>query len=341
MTSLRSLRLPRVALQVDAATIRQVHAATLARCSELGVVGSARMTRERFEQGAFALLTLLTYPDANRDSLVTCNDFMTYLFFVDDQAEEDIELGQAPERLARYFRHHLTILRGEGRATPDDPAGRLLASLRERLVVRMSNAWLERFARDVEAYLLRGTLVGARHWTAHTVPSVDAYGEQRLWDSAMLCTQDLLEAAGAGELDARLATCPTLHTLRRLCARVVAFTNDLVSYGKEVREHASPNNLVHVLMHHEHRPLADAIARVVAVIEGDAARFEQCAADAPESLRARPEFARYLRGQRAWMYGNLVWSLASGRYSHDQALFPELLPPRCAAPSALSKHVTA
>jgi hypothetical protein len=342
MTSLRTLRLPRIELPVDTATVREVHRSTLARCRELGLIGPGRMSQNSFDRGAFALLSALTYPHAQRDALVLCNDFMTYLFFVDDQAEEDVGLGQRPELLGSYFRRHVSVLRGDASPAADDPAGKLLASVRERLASRASTAWLARFADGVEAYLLRGTLAGACHWTEQTVPSVAEYTEQRIWDSAVLCAQDLLEVSGGGELDARFASSAELAALRRLCARVVAFTNDLVSYGKEVREHASPNNLVHVIMHHERRSLDDAVARVMRVVERDVEQFERCVATAPAQMSAHAPFVRYVHGQRAWMRGNLMWSLATGRYSHACALFPELLPrPSVALAAPAAPHARA
>jgi 5-epi-alpha-selinene synthase len=193
------------------------------------------------------------------------------------------------------------------------------------LASRASQRWLRRFADDVQTYLLRGTLVGARHWTAGIVPGLEEYAAQRRWDSAVLCTQDLIEIAGAGELPSRMLRRPEWIQLRDLCTTVVAFTNDLVSYPKEVLRHDSPNNLVHVIATHEKLCLEDAIERVIAIINDDVAVFERVATGlASHGARIDARSNHYLAGQRAWMLGNLRWSLETGRYCDPESPFIEL-----------------
>jgi 5-epi-alpha-selinene synthase len=289
------------------------------------MIRSDRMSSHKFRAGRFELLTSLVYPDADLDQLTICNDFITYLFYVDDQAEEDEAYGKRPELLQQYFQGHIAALRDGARVPDDDAAGLLLLDIRARLVSRASHSWLKRFADDVQAYLLRGTLVGARHWTAGTVPSIEEYAAQRRWDSAVLCTQDLIEVAGAGELPSRMHQRSEWIQLRGLCTNVVAFTNDLVSYPKEVLRNGSPNNLVHVIATHEKLCLIDAIERVIDIINDDVATFERVATNlASNRARTDARLNRYLAGQRAWMFGNLRWSLETGRYADPESPFIEL-----------------
>jgi 5-epi-alpha-selinene synthase len=289
------------------------------------MIRSDRMTLQKYRAGRFQLLTSLAYPDADLDQLTLCNDFITYLFYVDDQTEEDEAFGKQPELVRRCFEAHIAALREGAPVHDDDAAGRLLLNIRERLVSRGSRRWLRRFADDVHAYLLSGTLAAARHWTAGTVPSHEQYAVQRRHDSAVQCTQDLLELAGAGELPERILRLPEWLELRRLCTSVVAFTNDLVSYPKEVRRYHSPNNLVHVIATHEHRSLADAIGRVIQIINDDVTAFEAIARGlASHGVRIDARVNRYLAGQRAWMIGNLQWSLETGRYVDAESPFVEL-----------------
>ncbi len=327
MPALADLTLPQVGIRVERRVLEEVCRATLVTCQRLGVVRDDRMSEGKYRAGRFELLSALAYPHADLHALTLCNDFLTYLFYVDDQAEEDESYGKRPELLRRYFEGHLRALRTGHAVAPEDAAGRLLLYIRERALARASQAWLARFANDVEDYLLRGTLGGAHHWTAGTVPAFSEYVAQRAWDSAVMCTQDLLEIAGAGELPGELLARAPFRELRRLCTNVVAFTNDLVSYPKEVQRHRSPNNLVHVISTHERRPFANALERVIELVNKDVAAFEQVAArlsvrDPDTELRLH----RYLAGQRAWMSGNLLWSLATGRYADEQSPFPELRP---------------
>jgi hypothetical protein len=329
MYALADLHLPEIPVRVHRAVLDQVRHDTLATCENLGIVREDRMSPRKYLAGRFELLAGLCYPDADVDALTLCNDFLVYLFYVDDQAEEDERFGKHPESLQCYFERHLHALRQGTESERDDPAGHLLASIRRRLLPRASERWLARFACDVSDYLLRGTLVGARHWTAGTVPSFEAYVEQRAWDSAVQCTQDLLEVAGAGELPAEVCERPEWAELRRRCTNIVAFTNDLVSYPKEVRHHSSPNNLVHVIATHEGRSVDAAIERVIEIVNQEVARFEEVARRLPTSFGAEVDarVGRYLAGQRAWMVGNLLWSLATGRYVDAESPFAELRRP--------------
>lgn len=328
MLTLAALSLPQRQSAIDHSLLEALRRSTRERCARVGMIRADRMSLSKFHAGRFELLTSLVYPDANFDELTICNDFITYLFYVDDQAEEDEAYGKQPERLQRYFQAHIAALR-EGTWVPeDDAAGRLLLDIRARLASRASRRWLKRFAADVAGYLLRGTVMGAQHWTAGDVPELEEYAAQRRWDSAVLCTQDLIEIAGGGELSSRMLGLPEWFQLRNLCTSVVAFTNDLVSYPKEVLRHGSPNNLVHVVSRHQGLSFEDAIDRVIEIINDDVAVFEHVAARlASLGARVDERFYRYVAGQRAWMSGNLRWSIETGRYVDPQSPFPELRTP--------------
>jgi Terpene synthase family 2, C-terminal metal binding len=325
MPQLSDLRLPETPAQPERRILAEVRRRTLDTCLTLGMIREDRMSVQKYLAGRFELLAALTYPDADVEELTLCNDFFMYLFYVDDQAEEDENYGKRPDALAHYFERHIDALRDGRLASPDDPAGRLLLDIRARVLNKASEHWLERFVTDVREYLLHGTLAGARHWTAGTIPTLDEYVRQRLFDSAGQCTQDMIEVAGGGELPQELVEDADVVELRRLCTNVVAFTNDLVSYSKEVRDHNSPNNLVCVVMAQERVGFERAAARSIALINDDVAAFERIS----KRLR-RAEIAgdvrleRYLRGQRAWMSGNLQWSLSTGRYADPNSPFAEL-----------------
>jgi hypothetical protein len=325
MISLSALKLPELELRVDHALLDVLRRATYARCERLGLFGEEGMSRRKFEAGRFELLSALCYPDTDVDALGTINDFMTYLFYVDDRADENASFGQNPALLRSYFEGHVQTLRGTLLPDAKDPAGRLLLSIRERLGARASAAWLSRFAADVEDYLLRGTMTSSLHWTFGTVPQLAEYARHRLLDSAVLCAQDLIELAPGAELPEWLVCGADMTELRRLCTQVAAYTNDLVSYAKEVRQHACPSNLLHVILTHESCSFDEAVARVVDLINEDCATFERLAGELMQRARLlRAPLARYLTAQRAWMTGSLLWSLQSGRYVDQHSPFVEL-----------------
>jgi len=327
LPTLNDLTLPPPASSLDEELSREIDHRTEWLARRFGVIDDrpGTMSIQSFRGGKFGTLSVLAYPNADLDGLVLANDFNTYLFYVDDQAEEDENYGKRPELLEAYFQGHVHALRTGQAPWARDPGTRLLLSLRDRLLRRASPRWLQRFAAEVEAYLLRGTLVGARHWTAGSVPTPTAYANQRAWDSAVFCSQDLAEVAGGAELSAEVRGDAAFQRSRELVTRVVAFTNDLVSYPKEVQRHHSPNNLVHVEMVHAGVPLTEALWRVVDTVNDDVAAFERVAADvASRATTSADALATYQSCQRAWMAANLTWSIRSGRYLDPDSPFVEL-----------------
>jgi hypothetical protein len=279
----------------------------------------------QFDANKFVPLSGLAYPNATLERFKVCNDWLSWLFFFYDQADDQAKLGEQPLTLRDYIDTRLAVLRTG--AMRSNPTGFELFTLniRDRLLGIASEAWLSRFVDDVEGYLFKGTLRTAENWIDGIVLDVESYRVQRRYDSAVYTCQDLIEITEEGlELSAEILTDANFQKLRLLCAQVVAFTNDLFSYEKEVLVHRDPNNLLHVLMMHRSLSLEKATRQAVKMINTDVEIFityEQ--ALLPKIERDRRVHA-YVHGMKAWMRGNILWSLETGRYSSLTSPFPEL-----------------
>jgi hypothetical protein len=237
----------------------------------------------QFDANKFVLLSGLAYPNATLERFKVCNDWLSWLFFFDDQADDQAKLGEQPLTLRDYMDACLTVLRtGATHSNPrtgamrSNPTGLELFTLniRDRLLGIASEAWLSRFVDDVESYLFKGTLRTAENWIDGTVLDVESYRVQRRYDSAVYTCQDLIEITEEGfELSAEILTDANFQKLRLLCAQVVAFTNDLFSYEKEVLVHRNPNNLLHVLMAHRSLTFEEATRQAVKMINTDVETF--------------------------------------------------------------------
>ena len=260
----------------------------------------------RFDASKFALLSGFAYPNATIDRFKVCNDWHSWLFFFDDQADEQAELGHT---LRDYMEACLTVLRTG--AMCSNPTGFELFTLniRDRLLGIASEAWLSRFVDDVEGYLFKGTLRTAENWVDGTVLDIESYRVQRRYDSAVYTCQDLIEITEEGlELSAEILTDVNFHKLRLLCAQVVAFTNDLFSYEKEVLVHRNPNNLLHVLV--THRSLSRRSHPPGGRIDQYGYRdIYHLRAGAMPKIEGDKRVHAYLQGMKAWMRGNILWSL--------------------------------
>lgn len=289
----------------------RVHQATREVALRLGLITPHALWR--FDRSNFALLTGFAYPNAGLERLKLCNDWHSWLFFFDDQADECTQIGKRPLVLGDHIEAYLAVLRGG--ALRSDPTGleRFALDIRKRLCALASAGWLSRFADDVEDYLYKGTLKAAENWAKGRVPDVQSYLLQRRYDSAVHTCQDLIEIT---EEDIELSCDMTgMQKLRELCAQVVGLTNDIFSYPKEVLFHRNPNNLLHVLMTHRSISLEEAIHQGVELINGYVVQFLALERDLASRMRTEKSVRIYVRGLKAWMRGNVLWSVKTGRYA--------------------------
>lgn len=276
----------------------------------------------QFDASNFAVLSGLAFPNATLERFKVCNDWCVWLFLFDDQADEQGELGPT---LRDYMGACLSVLK-TGAMRPN-PIGFELFTLniRNRMLRIASDAWLSRFVDDVEDYLFKGTLRAAENWTNGTVPDLESYRVQRQYDSAIYTCEDLIEINEEGlELSAEILTDASFQKLRELCTQVVAFTNDLFSYEKEVLVHRNPNNLLHVLMMHRSLSLEEATSQAVKMINTDVETFITYEQALLPKIECDKRVHAYVHGMKAWMRGNILWSLETGRYSSLTSPFPEL-----------------
>jgi hypothetical protein len=326
--SLSLLRLP-VAMMSEPS----LYAAAMERDTRGRVLDMKLLQREaaqvrRYDASQFGLLTAYVYPKGTWERLEVCNDWHVWLFLFDDQVDELAEVGKQPEYLKAYVDACLAVLRGGGLRAEATPLERFTLDLRQRMTRLASDLWMERFIKDVEDYIYRGTLLAARHWTDGTVPDLETYIEQRAMDSAVYTAEDLVEFAEPGqELPEELFHLPLVQRLRQLCTRVVALTNDLFSFEKEVLWHHNPNNFVHLLRVHQGLGLSEAIYAAIDFINADTEAFIACEEALQASRLADPRVLAYVEGLKAWIRGNVHWSMVTGRYSSPTSPFPELRRP--------------
>lgn len=289
------------------------HRATKQLLLDLGLITANEV--QGFNRAQFALLTGYAYPTATFERFTLCNDWHSWLFFFDDQADEQTDLGKQPDTLREYMEVCLGVLRKGVLGSDPTPLERFTLDIRNRMRRIASESWLLRFADDVEDYLFKGTIEAARNWAKGGVPGVASYVVQRRYDSAVYTCQDLIEITQQG-LELGEALCdPTVQMLRDLCAQVVGFSNDIFSYRKEVLVHRNPNNLLHALMTHHCISLEEAIHWGIELINADVERFIVCEQELCSRIGHDPSVKAYLHGLKAWMRGNVLWSQQTGRYA--------------------------
>lgn len=327
LLGLSDLRVPYPALRNPRAAVAEQAIEDVAR--RVGVLreGAAHYFN------AFNQASGFTYPRASAERLMACVEWCDWLFFFDDLYDVDRAFTRREAHLDRVASRYLALLGGAPCPALPRPLALFACDLSDRLAALASPAWRRRFLQSVEDYLTRGVLRTARNFAAGEVPDLASYVHDREFDSAVLTTLDMIEVATGRELPDEVAADPTLQRMRRVCTRVVAFVNDIVSYQKEVLKHENPNNLLHVLMVNEGCTLELALSRTVEIVNASVAQFEALRGELPVwAPRDMDAVREYVEGMEHWMRGNLDWSLQSARYCSLDSPFAELRSCRSVAP---------
>lgn len=312
--SLSDLAIPSSWPSVPSPCSDESHQATRARALELELITANEVPG--FDRAQFALLTGYAYPKATLERFKLCNDWHSWLFFFDDQADEQTQFGKRPHKLREYMEACLAVLRKGVLRSDPTPLEHFTLDIWDRMRRIASETWLSRFADDVEEYLFKGTLKAAENWARGTVPDVPSYLIQRRYDSAVYTCQDLIEISQQGlELGSDILSDPAVQMLRDLGAQVVALTNDIFSYRKEVLVNRNPYNLLHALMSHRCMSLEEAIHWGIELINADVKRFIACEEELCSRIGHDPSLKAYLHGLKACMRGNVLWSQQTGRYA--------------------------
>lgn len=293
---------------------------------QFGLLRNNEFELRRFH--GFVTCASYVYLNSTLEQLTACNDTLVGLWFLDNTYDDEFKIARDTTAVRQAMEYQLAVLKG---SLPDAPAplARFMADLRSRLL-RLSpsgDRWLQRLLTSLEEYWFRGSLPATENWKNNRVPPLAEYLVQREYDSAMYPCIDLLELE-AGSVPDGLYTAPAIVRMRQLCNYHVAFTNDIMSYEKEVLQRDNPNNLVRVLMTHRGLTREAAVSEIVAMLNTDVREFCELAQQVPELVKGDAALGvimeRYVTGMQCWMRGNYDWSLNTGRYCSASSPFPEL-----------------
>ncbi len=274
---------------------------------------------------AFVAADSYSYPYPDLERLNAAGEFNQWLYFLDDQYDDHPEVGRDVATVTALMERSLGVLGGASPPAPDAPFEQLTAHLGAALRALAPRGWFPRFFEHVGEYLFRGSLAAMGRWSRDEVPTVDDYLTLRLYDSALFAVFDVVEIAAAVEWPDDVRRHPLVDELRLRAARHVAFANDVFSYQKEVLEHGCTCNLLHVLMVNHRLDLRHALREAFDLINGDLDRFIAAEAALPSwGPEIDRRVARYVDGLKAWIRGNVDFSLGSARFRTPDSPFAEL-----------------
>jgi 5-epi-alpha-selinene synthase len=274
----------------------------------------------RFHASRFAWLAARVHARTSFEELALTNDFFTWLFLLDDQFD-DSSYGREPERMRVVVDRLLTVLgvpRGEHVQPLDGPVAEALRELWERASHLTTPQWQQRFIGHLRDYLdayIWETGLRARGET----PGVALYIKKRQDAGAMRLALDYIDLAEHVDLPPEVYESTLVQALLLITNNVVCWQNDIVSVEKELA-HGDYSNLVMVLARAHQVSLQEGAERANALITNEIKLLEKLAELVPDAFPDhRPELEKYLTCMRAWVRGNLDWSLESRRFSEIEA----------------------
>ncbi len=283
---------------------------TLAWVRRFGLVSEAAFLR--LKASRFGYLAARAYPDAGEEELKLVCDWNTWLFIRDDQCDET-GVGKDPQKLAALHRRWLGLLMERTCPGKDDALGLALLDLWQRLRARSSLAWQARFIASVAEYF-ESSVWEAQNRALGTCPDLASYVKMRPFTGGLYTDLELIEVVEHILLPLEIRCHPVLQRLARLTNDVVCWSNDVFSLSKESAQ-GDVHNLVVVLARQHSLEIQEAVEWAAQMCNAQVKRFLALEKRLPDFPSPYAEaVAKYLDVLRAWMRGNLDWSLESARY---------------------------
>ncbi|KAF5343425.1 hypothetical protein D9758_011853 [Tetrapyrgos nigripes] len=258
-------------------------------------------------------LAALCYPDAAYPQLRVCNDFLTYLFHLDDLID-DME-----DRSATAQADVVNNVLYHPNQHPSTRVGKMTKDFWRRMISTASPGCQQRFISYFD-YYFQSVAEQARDRSEGVIPDLESYIALRRDTSGCKSTFALIEFANNLDIPDEVMEHPSIRSLDEACNDLVTWSNDLFSYNKE-QAIGDTHNMIPVIMNEQGCDLQTAVDMVGDLCRGSIDRFieewECIPSWGPEIDR---QVHIYVQGLADWIVGSLHWSFESERYFGKQGL---------------------
>lgn len=277
---------------------------------------------ERLGDAAVADLITHCYPGLRPDRAGPLAGWISWLFVIDDYYDRLHVRGEEhPDGLTQEIIAALPVEPEGATRHHDTPLARELARLWRHIAPRQSRWWRMRFATHV-AHFLTAFRYERLHRQQGLVPGLPEYAELRRASSSVTACLDLLEYATGHEVPSLLHETRHLRTMFGKATDVVAWVNDIVSLKKELGI-GDTNNGIMVVQRELDLDVQGAIDHVYRGVGHDVEEFLDAEAELWRLCQQwngvteaeQSALALLSDGMKAWMRGNLDWSVRANRYA--------------------------
>lgn len=272
---------------------------------------------ETARRAQFGIRSARVHPSGHTEAIQLVSDLTVWLFLTDDIYIEEPGLGGALSVTADHVIRSIRILR-DPEDLPPTPSAPLLAlqDISKRVRALATHEQVDRFVNGMVEFFLAGCCE-AVSFSHKTLPLVADYIPVR---DSINCLRSVcfvfIEIVGGYELPGPTWCRPDLQAVVGMATRIISNHHDVLSGLRELSTEV-PMNLPAVLARERGISLAEAFVLVGKLADTDTRSFIDLA-DRLLVAKPGPSVERYIGGLKAWIRGNLDWSLTTGRYHvHD------------------------
>ena len=264
---------------------------------------------QKLRRSHFPQLLGRCHPTAEQERMCAALDFLIWNFAWDDH----VDVGSVPAAWVRQqCEVALGVLQGTQPSHDAPPLLCLLAGIRERMVERMPDEWMERFIAACLAYF-QGTIWEAEVRASRTCLSVDSYIQLRRLSVGTYMVFVQVEAVEGFLLPREVLEHPALLKLVEIATDVIAWANDLFSLAQDIQDDFHPN-LVFSLQQERKLGLQEAIDVAVGMHDSALHQFLELEEQLPDFGEYDARVRGLVTGMRRWIRANVDWSIQTGRY---------------------------
>ncbi|KAF5390807.1 hypothetical protein D9757_004424 [Collybiopsis confluens] len=264
-------------------------------------------TREKYHGLKCGLLSAMCYPRAAYPQLRVCNDFLTYLFHLDNLSDDMDNRGT--KTTADVVMNSLYY---PNRYQPAR-IGKMTRDYWKRLISTASPGTQQRFIETFD-FFFQSVTEQASDRQEGVIPDLESYIALRRDTSGCKTSFVLIEYAYNLNIPDEVMDHPLIRSLGDAANDLVTWSNDIFSFNVE-QSKGDTHNMIPVIMNHHSLDLQSAVDFVGQLCKQSIDRFISDRAQLPSW---GPEIDRqvqtYVDGLADWIVGSLHWSFESERY---------------------------
>ncbi|ESK91961.1 terpenoid synthase [Moniliophthora roreri MCA 2997] len=263
--------------------------------------------RDQYNGLKCGLLSAMCYPNAGCPQLRVCNDFLTYLFHLDNLSDDMDNRGTTTTADvvmdALYHPGHYTSPR----------VGKMTRDYWQRLIKTASPGTQQRFIETFD-FFFQSVTEQALDRAAGVIPDLESYIALRRDTSGCKTSFVLIEYACNLDIPDEVMDHDLIRSLGEAANDLVTWSNDIFSYNVE-QSKGDTHNMIPVVMNEFGYDLQTAVDFVGNLCKQSIDRFIADRAQLPSwGPEIDRQVALYVDGLADWIVGSLHWSFESERY---------------------------